>query len=66
MRKQHVLCTGTNKVIPKKDMKLAENPHDIVEKFRCENIDGQKDCMMRDCLDCSVNNLYLSNLREQW
>ena len=37
-----MLCTGI-KVIPNKEMKLPENPHDIVEKFRCENVDDQKD-----------------------
>ena len=30
-------CVDINKAIPKKEKKLPENPHDIVEKFKCNN-----------------------------
>ena len=56
-----ILCTGINKLIPNNEIKLPENPHDTVEKFWCEDVDEQKDCMMGDCLSFSVTNIYLSN-----
>ena len=56
-----MLCTGINKVIPNKEMKLPENPYYVVEKFRCEDADEQKDCMMGDCLSCSATNLSSSS-----
>ena len=34
-----MLCTGINKLIPNEEIKLSENAHDIVEKFRCEDVD---------------------------
>ena len=42
-------------------MKLPENPHDIVKKFKCEDVDEQKDCMMADCLSFRVTKNSLSN-----
>ena len=56
-----MLCIGINKIIRNKEMKLPENPHDIVEKFKCDNVDDQRDCMIGDCLSCSVTDLSLSN-----
>ena len=56
-----VLCTRIDKVIPNKEMKLPENPHDIVKTFKCEDIDEQKDCMMDDCLSFRVTKISLSN-----
>ena len=56
-----VLCTRINKVIPNEEMKLPENPHDIVKKFKCEDGDEQKDCMMGDCLSFRVTKNSLSN-----
>ena len=56
-----VLCTRINKVIPNEEVKLPENPHDIVKKSKCEVVDEQKDCMMGDCLSCSVTKISLSN-----
>ena len=43
-----VLRSGINKVISNEEMKLPDNPHDIVKKFKCEDVDEQKDCMMGD------------------
>ena len=45
-------------------MKLPENPHYIVKKFKCEDVDEQKDCMMADCLCFRVTKNYLSNFSE--
>ena len=59
MQNAVMLCTGTNKVIPNEEMKLPEDSHDIVRKFRCEGVDAQKDCVMGDCLSCCVTNLSL-------
>ena len=57
-----ILWTGINKAIPNIEMTLPENSHDIVEKFRYEGVDEQKDYMMGDSLSCSVTNLSLSNV----
>ena len=43
-----VLRSVINKVISNEEMKLPDNPHDIVKKFKCEDVDEQKDCMMGD------------------
>ena len=43
-----VLRSGINKVISNEEIKLPDNPHDIVKKFKCEDVDEQKDCMMGD------------------
>ena len=56
-----VLCTRINKVIPNEEMKLPENPHDIVKKFKCEDVNEQQDCMMDDCLSFRVTKNSLSN-----
>ena len=42
-------------------MKLPENPHDIVKKSKCDDVDEQKDCMMGDCLSFRVAKISLSN-----
>ena len=42
-------------------MKLPENPHDIVKKFKCEDVNEQQDCMMDDCLSFRVTKNSLSN-----
>ena len=55
------MCTGINKVIPNEEMKGPENPHDIVKKFNCEDVNEQKDCMMGDCLSFRVTKISLSN-----
>ena len=53
-----MLCVGINKAIPKKEKKLPENPHDIVEKFKCNN--GGEPCMIGECQTCRETNLLLS------
>ena len=45
-------------------MKRPENPHDIVKKFKCEDVNEQKDCMMGDCLSFRVTKISLSNFGE--
>ena len=45
-------------------MKRPGNPHDIVKKFKCEDVNEQKDSMMGDCLSFRVTKISLSNFGE--
>ena len=43
-------------------MKLPDNPHYIVKKFKWEDVDEQKDCMMGDCLSFRMTKISWSNI----